>query len=107
MDAREVCFQIAREHADGVLDAIEARRRMQAADREVGVSVIVGAYRGANGTLHVIAVRRSERARLDVIEVMDEEPARSLHTVYGQRAAAERRAFQIAEALLTDERRAA
>lgn len=107
MDAREVCFQIAREHADGVRSAIDARRRMRAADAALGVSLVVGGYRERSGTLRLIAVRRSQRDRLDVVEVSSERPTRVLHTVHGEGEVAERRAFAIAELHLAEGRRAA
>ncbi len=106
MDARELCFQIARDHADGVRSAIEARRRMRAADGEVGVSRVVGGYHDG-GVLRLIAVRRANRDRLDVVEISSGEPARVLHTVYASGTVAERQAFAVAEARLAGCRRAA
>ena len=78
----------------------KARNNRSNADSEVGVTQLVGSYHNNQGALRLIAVRRSDRQRHDVIELGDGKPAEVLQSVYGESAAAAEHAFKTAGAQL-------
>ena len=73
-----------------------ARDSRGRADDEVGVTQVVGSCQDERGALRLIAVRRSDRQRHDVIELADGKPAQVLHSIYGEGAAAADHAFKTA-----------
>ena len=98
----EVCAAIVQEHAEGVLRARGRARPRARGDSEVGVSQVAGGYRDSAGTLRLIAVRRCEGERHEVVEVARGEPTLVLATVYGADPAAERHAFKVAAERLAE-----
>lgn len=103
----EALIAIAQEHADGVRAAHRAKRPATRSDSEIGVSQVVGDYHDRSGTLRVIAVRRSERERYDVVEVASNEAIRLLASVHGTDAAAEEHAFTVAAQQLAQAKQSA
>jgi len=88
----------------GTAAGARARSDRSNADGEVGVTQLVGSYHDNHGALRLIAVRRSDRQRHDVVEFADGTPVRVLHSIYGEQAAAAEQAFKVAGARLTHAR---
>jgi len=82
----------------------KARSNRATADSEVGVTQLVGSYHDSEGALRLIAVRRTNQQRHDVIELADDTPVRVLQSVYGDQAASAEHAFKVAGAQLTQAR---
>jgi hypothetical protein len=101
----EVCTAIVHEHADGLLRASKRRRGRAGSDSEIGVSQVVGGYHDHAGTLRLIAVRRCDRDRREVVEVAEGERKRVLATVYGGDPAAKEHAFTVAAERLAEAKR--
>lgn len=79
----------------------EAQDSRSCADDQVGVTQIIGYYQDCRGVRRLIAVRRTGRERRDVVELVADEPAQVLHSIYGDSATAAEHALKAAGARLT------